>query len=64
MVDLHLQFQAWFESQVLQGAEAKEEDGPEEDEPNEMVPVMAGCVCQAGGCLHELGMVHGPRLHL
>ena len=33
MADLYWQFQAWFESQVLQGAGAHEEDGPEGDEP-------------------------------
>ena len=33
MSDLYWQFQAWFESQVLRGAEAQEEDGPEGDEP-------------------------------
>ena len=39
MADLYWQFQAWFESQVLRGAEAQEEDGPEGDEPQGDGPV-------------------------
>ena len=42
MADLYWQFQAWFESEVLQGADAREDDYPEEvsdaEEPRDDVP--------------------------
>ena len=42
MADLYWQFKAWFESEVLQGADAREDDYPEEvsdaEEPRDDVP--------------------------
>ena len=37
---------------------------PKKTNPEEMVPVMAGCVCQPGSHSHEFGMVHGLRSYV